>query len=72
MDDLFSVEEVANKVKIHLMTVYKLISSGRIRAMRVPGVGLRIEANELERFLYQNKRRAHAKSMRGTSGRTRK
>lgn len=73
MDELFSVEQVANKLKIHLMTVYKLISSGQLSVVRVPGVGLRVEGKELEEFLLgQNTRRARAKRKRGTSGKPRK
>jgi len=61
LDELFTVQQVATKLQIHLMTVYKLISSGRLQADRIPGVGLRIEPDALRKLLSQRRRRTSAK-----------
>ena len=72
MDELFTVEQVANKLKIHLMTVYKMLSSGRLKAARIPGVGLRIEAKELEKLFSQNTRGSYVNQGRRTNAKSRK
>lgn len=72
MDELFTIEQVANKLKIHLMTVYKLVSSGRLKAVRMPGVGLRIETKELEKFLDQSTGRTRVSRRRQSSAKPRK
>lgn len=72
MDECLNVEQVAKKLNIHIMTVYKLISSGRLQAIRMPGIGLRIEAKELKKLLSQNTRRTRTRSKRRTSAKPRK
>ena len=60
MDELLTAQQVSDRLQIHIMTVYKLIQKGTLQAMRVPGVGLRVKAEELEKLLDQTKRGSHA------------
>jgi len=61
VNEYLTAEEAAGRLKVHLMTIYKWIKSGRIQARRLPGGGLRIDAQELEKLLGQNKRNADGK-----------
>jgi len=47
---LFTVSEVADAMRVSNMTVYRLIKSGELPALRV-GKGYRIFEADLERFL---------------------
>lgn len=47
---LFTVAEVAEVMRVSNMTVYRLIKSGELPALRV-GKGYRIFESDLERFL---------------------
>jgi excisionase family DNA binding protein len=47
---LFTVAEVAEAMRVSNMTVYRLIKSGQLPALRV-GKGYRIFESDLERFL---------------------
>jgi excisionase family DNA binding protein len=47
---LFTVSEVADAMRVSNMTVYRLIKSGELPALRV-GKGYRIFESDLERFL---------------------
>jgi excisionase family DNA binding protein len=47
---LFTVSEVASAMRVSNMTVYRLIKSGELPALRV-GKGYRIFEGDLERFL---------------------
>ena len=67
MGKLLTVKELARILRLHPATVYGLISSGSVRASRLPGGGLRIEAKELEKLLGQNTARTRAKPRGGTS-----
>ena len=60
MDELLNVQQIANQLQAHIMSVYKLIREGKLKAIRVPGVGLRVEAKELEKLLGQTKRGSRA------------
>jgi excisionase family DNA binding protein len=62
MDELITVKQAADRLQVHLLTVYRWISSGVLPAQRLPGGWLRIEANELERLLSKNKGRTNVKS----------
>ena len=62
MAEILTAGEVAVRLKVHLMTVYRWVSSGVLKASRLPGGGLRIEAKELEKLLSQNIRRTRTKS----------
>ena len=72
MVEILTAKEVAGRLKVHLMTVYRWVSSGRLKASRLPGGGLRIEAKELEKLLGQNTKRPSAKPRRRTSAKPRK
>ncbi len=67
MVEILTAKEVADRLKVHLMTVYRWVSSGRLEVSRLPGGGLRIDAKELEKLLSQNVRRARTKSRRRSS-----
>ena len=58
MVEILTANEVAGRLKVHLMTVYRWVSMGQLKANRLPGGGLRIEATELEKLLSQNTRRS--------------
>ncbi|HEY6566231.1 MAG TPA: helix-turn-helix domain-containing protein [Actinomycetota bacterium] len=47
---LLTVSEVANAIRVSNMTVYRLIKSGELGAVRV-GKGYRIRQTDLARFL---------------------
>jgi excisionase family DNA binding protein len=49
-DPLMTVAEVANTMRVSNMTVYRLIKSGELPALRV-GRGYRIRHSWVERFL---------------------
>lgn len=61
MVEILTAKEVADRLKVHLMTVYRWISSVRLEVSRLPGGGLRIEAKELEKLLSQRRRRTSGK-----------
>ena len=72
VSEFLTVQQVADKLQAHIMSVYKLIQSGRLKAMRMPGVGLRIETRELEKFLDQNTRKPRASRRRRVNAEPRK
>ncbi|MFF4791875.1 helix-turn-helix domain-containing protein [Streptomyces sp. NPDC001276] len=56
IDELLTAEQVADALKVHITTVYRLATSGRIRAHRIgEGTtsprGLRIPRSALQDFL---------------------
>ena len=71
MVEILTPNEVANRLKVHLMTVYRWISSGRLEASRLLGGGLRIDAKEIEKLLGQTARGSRV-SRRKNSARPRK
>lgn len=71
MDELLTVKQVSNKLQAHIMSIYRLIRKGKLKAMHVPGVGLRIEVKELEKLLGQTARGSRV-SRRKNSARPRK
>jgi excisionase family DNA binding protein len=48
--DIYTVEQVAEKLQIAVRTVYKLIKSGQLPASKV-GSQYRISEEQLERFM---------------------
>ena len=62
MDELLTVEQVAGQLQVHILTVYKWISQGLLEAIRLPSNALRIGAEELEKFLSENRGRTNVKS----------
>lgn len=67
-----TVKQVSDRLKVHLMTIYKWISSGTLEAKRLPGGGLRIEAKELEKLLSENPAKTHTKRRRKADAKPRK
>lgn len=49
---LLTVAEVARTMRVSNMTVYRLIKSGQLRAIRV-GKNYRIRESEVERYLHE-------------------
>lgn len=62
--EILTAKEVADRLKVHLMTVYRWISSGRIEVSRLPGGGLRIDAKELDKLLGRNTRKTRTSRRR--------
>lgn len=46
----FTAEEVAEMLKVNIMTIYRYIKAGKIKAFKL-GKNFRIEKKELDRFL---------------------
>jgi len=49
-DEYYTVEELATKLKLNKMTIYRYIKAGRLKAHKI-GKEFRIERTEFERFL---------------------
>jgi excisionase family DNA binding protein len=45
-----TVAEIATELKVHVMTVYRLIHGGRLEAVKV-GRSYRVEKSKLEKYL---------------------
>ncbi len=46
----FTAEEVAEMLKVNIMTIYRYIKAGKIKAFKL-GKNFRIEKKEFDRFL---------------------
>lgn len=53
MDNLYTVEEVAEKFKVNHRTVRKWIRDGKIKAIKICGYSVRITESEILRILEQ-------------------
>ena len=53
-DQYYSIDEVANMLKVAYLTVYRWIQSGKIKALKV-GKQYRIERFELDEFMNRQK-----------------
>ena len=62
MGEILTVEQVADRLQVNMMTVYEWISQGLLEVIRLPSNALRIEAEELEKFLSENGSRTNVKS----------
>lgn len=49
-DELLTTQEVAERLKVHINTVYNYIDSGKLKAIRMEGL-LRVRTSDLESFL---------------------
>lgn len=49
-DDFYKAEDLAQKLKVNIMTIYRYIKAGKLRAHKI-GKEFRIERREFERFL---------------------
>lgn len=43
--------QVASKLQVHQITVYRWIKQGKLKSRRLPNGGYRIEAEEVEKML---------------------
>ncbi|MEK7274607.1 MAG: HD domain-containing phosphohydrolase [Candidatus Desantisbacteria bacterium] len=50
MEDLLTIEEVAEILRLKLLTVYRWVESGKIRGIKI-GKGWRFKKSEIDRFL---------------------
>lgn len=51
-DEFYKAEELAEKLKVNIMTIYRYIKAGKIKAHKI-GKEFRIERSEFDRFLKQ-------------------
>ena len=58
-DEFYTAEELATKLKLNVMTIYRYIKAGRLKAHKI-GKEFRIPKNEFERFLKHTQ--THGKS----------
>lgn len=49
-DEFYTASELAKKLKVNVMTIYRYIKGGKLRAYKI-GKEFRIDKNELEAFL---------------------
>lgn len=52
-DELLTVQQVADRLKIHIKTVYLYINRGAIPAIKLEGL-VRVRASDLEKFLNEH------------------
>ena len=51
MSELLTPSEVAKRLKVDRITIYRWVKSGRLQAKRLPDSQIRIEAKELDNLL---------------------
>ena len=56
MENLHRIKEVSDVTGEHVMTVYKRIKNGEIKAIRIGKRGLRIAESELRRWIHLQNR----------------
>lgn len=49
-DEFYKAEDLAEKLKVNIMTIYRYIKAGKIKAHKI-GKEFRIERSEFDRFL---------------------
>ncbi len=49
-DDFYTAEELASKLKLNVMTIYRYIKAGKLKAHKI-GKEFRIAKDEFERFM---------------------
>lgn len=52
-ENYYSIQEVADKLKVVYLTVYRWIKSGKLKSVKA-GKQHRIKSSELEKFLLKN------------------
>lgn len=52
--DFFTAKELADKLRVNIMTVYRKINAGKLKAYKI-GKEFRIDKKEFEKFLNQSK-----------------
>lgn len=53
-DEFYTAEELATKLKLNVMTIYRYIKAGKLKAYKI-GKEFRIEKAEFERFMNKAK-----------------
>lgn len=53
-DDFYTAEELAKKLKLNIMTIYRYIKAGKLKAHKI-GKEYRIGRAEFERFMNKTK-----------------
>jgi putative molybdopterin biosynthesis protein len=53
-DQFYRAEELANVLKVNIMTIYRYIKAGKLKAYKI-GKEFRIDRTEFERFLNASK-----------------
>lgn len=51
MTEIITANEAATRLQIHLITLYRWVSEGRLVAERLPNGRLRIKAKEVEKLI---------------------
>ena len=51
MDDLLTIEQVAERLQLHPDTVRRYIREKKMKAVRLSATNLRVRRSELERFI---------------------
>jgi len=52
--EFYFAEELANKLRVNIMTIYRYIKAGKLKAYKI-GKEFRIDKKELNEFLNKNK-----------------
>jgi excisionase family DNA binding protein len=52
--EFYLAQELADKLRVHIMTIYRNIKAGRLKAYKI-GKEFRIEKTEFERFMNEAK-----------------
>ena len=52
--EFYTAQEIADKLKVNIMTIYRYIKAGRLKAVKF-GKEFRIEFKEFENFLNKHK-----------------
>jgi excisionase family DNA binding protein len=50
MQEFYTAKEISDKLKLNVMTIYRYINSGKIKAYKI-GKEFRVEKEEFEEFL---------------------
>ena len=53
-DEFYKAEDLAEKLKVNIMTIYRYIKAGKLKAFKF-GKEFRIEIKEFENFLKKHK-----------------
>ena len=62
MGEILTANEAATRLQIHLITLYRWVSEGKLPAQRLPNGRLRIKAKEIEKLIDRIARRRLCKA----------
>lgn len=54
IEQFYTAEELANTLRVNIMTIYRYIKSGKLKAYKI-GKEFRIDKNEFESFIKKSK-----------------